>query len=702
MEVTGQSNDKTYNRLIKEKSPYLLQHATNPVDWYPWVDEAFEKAYKEEKPVFLSIGYATCHWCHVMEHESFEDQGVAELLNSTFIAIKVDREERPDIDAIYMGVCQMLTGSGGWPLSIMMTPDRKPFFAATYIPKQGRPGRPGLLELIPQVANLWRTRRAELLDSSEQIAARLKETSCVEAGNMPGEAVLHATYDGLARHFDHQHGGFGSAPKFPSPHNLLFLMRYARRTRNRQALEMVEKTLQAMRLGGIYDHVGFGFHRYSTDPMWILPHFEKMLYDQAMLALAYTEAYQLTTKAEYAKTAREIFTYVLRDMTSKEGGFYSAEDADSEGEEGKFYVWTEQELEHVLGREDAGLVERVYNTRFGGNFSEEATGREGGGNILHLERPLNELAPALGLTPDGLTARVEQARTKLFQARQMRIHPLKDDKILTDWNGLMIAALAKGAQVFDEPLYGEAAEKAIDFTMRSMRDNDGRLLHRFRDGEACIRGNLDDYAFVIWGLVELYELTFSTTYLRQALAFTSDLIAHFWDPDQGGFFFTPYDGEPLLVRRKELYDGAIPSGNSVSMLNLLRLGRLTGNGDLEKKSAETARLFSRKVELFPAAFTQLLVGLDFSLGPSHEIVIVGKPGTDDAGRFVRALRSRFVPNKVVLFKPTDAEASEIVQLAPYSEFHTAEEGRTTAYVCSNYACQLPTTDPAEMLRLLGE
>jgi uncharacterized protein len=702
VEESRQGSEKTCNRLIKEKSPYLLQHATNPVDWYPWSDEAFERARKEEKPIFLSIGYSTCHWCHVMERESFEDHRVAEALNDTFIAIKVDREERPDIDAIYMGVCQMLTGSGGWPLTIMMTPDRKPFFAATYIPKQGNTGRPGLMELIPQVASLWQTRRAELLGSSEQIAARLKEASSVEAGNMPGEAVLRATYESLAQHFDHKYGGFGSAPKFPSPHNFLFLLRYARRSRSRHALEMVEKTLRAMRLGGIYDHVGFGFHRYSTDPMWTVPHFEKMLYDQAMLALAYTEAYQLTTRIEYAKTAREIFTYVLRDMTSEEGGFFSAEDADSEGEEGKFYLWTEPELEHVLGVEDARLIAEVYNTRPAGNFSEEATRRTGGGNILHLKQPLDELAPGLGLTPDALTARMEQARTKLFEARQRRIHPLKDDKVLTDWNGLMIAALAKGAQVFDEPVYGDAAGKAVDFTLRSMRDKDGRLLHRFRDGEASITGNLDDYAFLIWGLIELYELTFNATYLRHALAFISDLTAHFRDPEEGGFFFTPNDGEKLLVRKKELYDGAIPSGNSVSMLNFLRLGRLTGNTDLEEKGAEIARLFSRKVELFPAAFTHMLVGLDFGLGPSHEIVIVGRPGTDDTNRFVRALRSRFIPNKVVLLKPMGEEASEITRLAPYTEAYTAEEGRTSAYVCSNYACQLPTTDSLEMLRLLGE
>ncbi len=700
-------DEKTYNRLIKEKSPYLLQHATNPVDWYPWGDEAFEKARSEEKPIFLSIGYSTCHWCHVMEHESFEDREVATLLNDAFIPIKVDREERPDIDAIYMGVCQMLAGTGGWPLTIMMTPDRMPFFAATYIPKAGRFGRPGLMELVPQVADLWKRRKHELLRSSEQIVARLREATSVEAGDAPGAPesrypVLRAAYESLVQHFDRRHGGFGDAPKFPSPHNLLFLLRYAKRTGERQAVEMVEKTLQAMCLGGIYDHVGFGFHRYSTDAIWMVPHFEKMLYDQAMLALAYTESYQMTGRTEYGKTAREIFTYVLRDMTSGEGGFFSAEDADSEGEEGKFYLWSETELDQVLGKAEAQLAARIFNTHPEGNFREEATGRKVSGNILYLKTSLEEIAPTLGLTLDQLTVRVDGIRARLFGVRRERIHPLKDDKVLTDWNGLMVAALARGAQVFDEPAYADAAGKAMNFILRGMRDKDGRLLHRFRDGEASIRGNLDDYAFVIWGLLELYELIFDATFLRHALDLTTDLIAHFWDPEQGGFFFTPDDGEVLLVRKKEIYDGAIPSGNSVSVLNLLRLARFTVNSDLEKKAARTIQAFSRKVELFPAAFAQLLVGIDFSIGPSHEVVIVGDPQADDTNRLVRALRSKFIPNKVVIVKPLGDEASEIVRLAPYTEIYSLVKGKATSYVCSNYSCQLPTTDPKKMLELLGE
>jgi len=696
------TSEKSHNRLIHEKSPYLLQHAANPVDWYPWGEEAFKKARSEEKLIFLSIGYATCHWCHVMERESFEDPEVAELLNEVFVPIKVDREERPDVDGIYMTVCQMLTGSGGWPLTVVMTPDKKPLFAGTYIPKHGRFGRPGLMEVVPEIRSLWQARRAELLRSAEQIAERLKQISVSEPGGSPTEAVLHTGYENLAGHFDTTHGGFGDAPKFPTPHNFFFLLRYARRQPEAKALEMVERTLQAMRLGGIYDHVGFGFHRYSTDNAWLLPHFEKMLYDQAMLALAYAEVFQLTRKQEYQETAREILTYVLRDMTSDAGGFFSAEDADSEGEEGKFYVWTEEELEQVLGREEARLIARIFNTQPTGNFHEEASGERKGRNILHLKKPVEELAPDFGMDPRELSERVESARKKLFNVREKRIRPLRDDKVLADWNGLMIAAFARAAQSFDEPAYGDAAVKAMQFILDSMREADGRLLHRFRDEEASIQGNLDDYAFVTWGLIELYDLTFDVTYLREALTMTRDLIAHFWDHEQGGFYFTPDDGEELLVRRKEIYDGAIPSGNSVAMLNLLRLSRITGDADLEEKASQIAAAFSRKVEQFPGAFTQLLTAVDFALGPTHEVVIVGRSEDEDTRRLVGALRRRFLPNKVVVLRPTGQEAHEIARLVPYVKPYAAVEGRPTAYVCSNYACELPTTDAAEMLRILGE
>jgi uncharacterized protein len=694
-------NGTIYNRLIHEKSPYLLQHAANPVDWHPWGEEAFNKARSEEKLIFLSIGYATCHWCHVMERESFEDPEVADLLNEVFVPIKVDREERPDVDGIYMTVCQMLTGSGGWPLTVVMTPEKKPLFAGTYIPKHGRFGRPGLMELIPEIRSLWQTRRVELLKSAEQITEKLRQVSVNEPGTNPTEAMLHSGYENLASHFDTRHGGFGDAPKFPTPHNFFFLLRYARRQPETQALEMVERTLQAMRLGGIYDHVGFGFHRYSTDNAWLLPHFEKMLYDQAMLTLAYTEAFQLTGKEEYRKTAREILTYVLRDMTSQEGGFFSAEDADSEGEEGKFYVWTEEELEQVLGREDAKLIGRIFNTQPAGNFHEEASGESKGNNILHLKGSIEELARDSDIDSRELSVRVESARTKLFEARQKRIRPLRDDKVLADWNGLMIAALARAAQCFDEPAYKHAAVKAMRFVLDGMRDADGRLLRRFRDGETSIRGNLDDYAFITWGLIELYELTFDVAYLREALTMTRDLITHFWDHEQGGFYFTPDDGEELLVRKKEIYDGAIPSGNSVAMLNLLRLSRITGDADLEERASQVATAFSRKVEQFPGAFTQLLAAVDFALGPTREVVIVGRPEDEETQKLVGILRSRFLPNMVAILRPVSDEAHEITRLAPYVKTYAAAKGRATAYVCSNNTCQLPTTDGAEMLRMLG-
>jgi len=615
------------NRLINEKSPYLLQHADNPVDWYPWGEEAFEKAKKEDKPILVSIGYSTCHWCHVMEHESFEDPEVAKLMNDTFISIKVDREERPDIDNIYMAVCQMLSkGNCGWPLNVVMTPDNKPFFAATYIPKQSRFGRIGMMELIPRVNEMWNTKRDEVLKSANQITSALKqglEYSNVQATEILDKSVLVNAYNQLASNFDSIHGGFGSRPKFPTPHNYLFLLRYWRRSGDEKALSMVEKSLQEMRLGGVYDNIGFGFHRYSTDAEWFLPHFEKMLYDQAMLAMAYIEAYQATGKKEYEQTAREIFTYVLRDMTDKTGGFYSAEDADSEGEEGKFYLWTDDEIKEILGKDKADLIINVFNVEDQGNFSEEATGRKTRDNILHLRKPLAEIASSLDVSEQELNKSIESARERLFRVREKRVHPYKDDKILTDWNGLMIAALAKGAKAFNDPKYSDAASRAVDFILNNLRDNNGRLLHRYREGEAGIMANIDDYAFLVWGLIELYEATFDVRYLQTALELNNESITHFWDDENGGFYFTPDDGEELLVRQKEINDGAIPSGNSVAMLNLLRLGRITADANLEQKASQIGNVFSKSVKRYPAGFTQFMVGLEFGLGPSYEVIIAG-------------------------------------------------------------------------------
>jgi len=689
------------NRLINELSPYLRQHAHNPVDWYPWGTEAFERAQSEDKPIFLSIGYSTCHWCHVMAHESFEDPEVARLMNEAFVSIKVDREERPDIDSVYMSICHLMTGGGGWPLTIIMTPDKRPFFAATYIPRAGRFGLIGMMELIPGVRELWASRRGEALNVSGRIATLLQQTSQGMPGAELNETTLELAYEQLAKRFDGRHGGFSNAPKFPTPHNLLFLLRYWKRTGDSAALDMVEKTLQAMRRGGIYDHVGFGLHRYATDSQWLVPHFEKMLYDQAMSAMAYTEAYQATGKGDYGKTAREIFTYVLRDMTAPEGGFYSAEDADSQGEEGKFYLWTQEEVFRLFGDEERDFVARVFNIEKDGNFAEQRTGRKSGVNILHVTKSLEELASDLSLSRSDLESHLEAIRQKLSAYREKRVHPMKDDKILTDWNGLMIAALAKGAQYFDEPEYAEAARHAADFLVGNMRKTDGRLWHRYRDGQAGVQANLDDYAFLVWGLVELYEAVFAVKYLRVAVELTEDMLRHFWDGDTGGLYLTPEDGESLLVRKKEIHDGAIPSGNSVAMLNLLRLGRMTATPDWEEKAAAVGRAFSQSVKQSPSAHSQLMVALDFGVGPSYEVVIAGNAQAEDTSTMVKALRTRFLPNKVVLLNPDEQDSPEMSQLAAFTRNQTSIEGKATAYVCLNYNCKSPTTDVNKMLELLS-
>ena len=689
-----------YNRLIFEKSPYLLQHARNPVDWYPWGEQAFEKARQEDKPIFLSIGYSTCHWCHVMEHESFENQEVAKLMNQVFVSIKVDREERPDIDKIYMSACQLLTGSGGWPLTIIMNPDKKPFFTGTYFPKNGRYERVGMMELIPRIKEIWSTRRDEILHTAEQIITELQKPLDDSPGEKLDKSILKAAYTNFTQRFNVQYGGFGNAPKFPAPHNLLFLLRYWYRSGNDKALEMVERTLQAMRQGGIYDQVGFGFHRYSTDRQWLLPHFEKMLYDQALLAMAYIEAYQATGKSEYARTAREIFTYVLRDMTDPIGGFYSAEDADSEGEEGKFYVWTVKEIQKILGTEDANFLINALNLQSKGNFKDQATGELTGGNILHYQKSLAEIAADLNIPENDLSRRLESARQKLFTVREKRIHPHKDDKILTDWNGLMIAALAKGSQTLDEPTYALATKSAADFILKHLRNSDGRLLHRFRDRQAAISAYVDDYAFLIWGLLELYEATFDVHYLEIALDLNNDLLTHFWDEKECGFFFTAKDGEDLLVRQKEIHDGAIPSGNSVAAFNLLRLGRITANSDFENKAWQIVQAFSGNVRRMPTAHTQMLMALDFGFGPSYEVVIAGNSQAKDAEAMLKAMRSQFVPNKVILFVPAESETPEISRFAEFTKYQTSMNGKATAYVCLNYVCKEPTTDINEMLEMM--
>ncbi len=697
---TSKNIKEHHNRLIHEKSPYLLQHAENPVDWYPWGTEAFAKAKKENKPIFLSIGYSTCHWCHVMAHESFEDPEVARLLNEVFICIKVDREERPDIDNIYMSVCQMMTGSGGWPLTIFMTPDKKPFFAGTYIPKETRFGRTGLVELIPKINEAWQTRYDEILETADKITTSLNQPSTGSTGPKLGESTLQTAFEQLSSRFDEQSGGFGAAPKFPTSQNFLFLLRYWQKTGDEKALRMVERSLKLMRNGGIYDHIGFGFHRYSTDSHWLVPHFEKMLYDQALLAIAYTETYQATGKEEYGDTAQEIFTYVLRDMRDKRGGFYSAEDADSEGVEGKFYLWTEDEIRQILSKDEAELIITLFNVKKEGNFKEETTGESTNSNILHLDKPLTECAFKMKISIEELKNRMNGVRQQLFATRKKRIHPHKDDKILTDWNGLMIAAMAKGARILHNPKFLDAAKEAADFILKEMRRQDGRLLHRYRDGQSAILAHVDDYAFLIWGLLELYETTFDTHYLQTSLDLNREMIENFWDEKSGGFFFTADDAEGLIVRQKEIYDGAIPSANSVSLLNLLRLGRITANPELEKKAMKISEAFASDVSRYPSGYTQFLVSLDFGIGPSHEIVIVGDPQSPDTEEMLAALRKHFIPNKVVILKPSTQESPDISGLADYLKHHSSIDNKATAYICINYACKMPTTDIKEMLSQL--
>jgi uncharacterized protein YyaL (SSP411 family) len=687
--------ESSANHLLSEKSPYLLQHASNPVHWYPWSEEAFQEAAREDKPIFLSVGYSTCHWCHVMAHESFEDQAVADLMNQAFICIKVDREERPDIDQIYMSVAQAMTGRGGWPLTIIMTPQKKPFFAATYIPKSGSRNQAGLMEIIPGVQELWDNNRDELLSSADKILDYLQTQSLPSARGVAANldaAYLARGYDALASIYDPQNGGLGTAPKFPSPHNLFFLLRYWHRTGEEHAMQMVEETLQAMRMGGIYDHVGFGFHRYSTDAQWQVPHFEKMLYDQALMAIAYIECFQATRKEEYATVACEILDYVLRDMTDHQGGFFSAEDADSEGEEGKFYLWTAEELKETLDNEEFKLLIRLFDVYESGNF-------EKGGNILRLRSSIKDSAAVLKISEPDLCERLELIRSKLFLTREKRVHPFKDDKILTDWNGLMISALAKAAQALPEKKgveYKRGAIKAADFIQKEMQTAEGRLLHRYR-GEAGIAANLDDYAFLIWGLLDLYETVFDAKYLKTALQLNQIMMQHFWDKNQGGLFFSADDAEDLLLQRKEYYDGAIPSGNSIAMHNLLRLMHLTGQTELEERAWDLARSLAGEPGQILGR-SMLLCSLNYALGPTSEITLLGSKQDAVIMKMLQAIRSRFLPNKSIIL----VCEKEIREIVPFTRNLPLEGETTAAYVCTDHVCSLPTTSPKEMMKMLEE
>lgn len=672
------------NRLINEKSPYLLQHAYNPVDWYPWSQEALDKAKAEDKPIFLSIGYSSCHWCHVMEEECFNDQQVADLLNQAFICIKVDREERPDLDAMYMAVCQAMGRSCGWPLNIMLTPKINPFFAASYIPKYSKPGLVGMLDLVPQIMQVWKIQRQQAEMVGADIKARIQAIEKRTNQTQLAKEVLQDVYERLTLDYDSDNGGFGRAPKFPTPHKLLYLLRYYAKTGQKKPLGMVEQTLRQMRLGGIFDQIGLGFHRYSTDPQWLVPHFEKMLYDQALLTLAYVEAYQVTGAGKFKITANETIDYCIRDLSSLQGGFYSAQDADSEGEEGRYYMWTIQEVLDSLQPADADLAVHIFGLNEKGNFPNSK-----GKNILHLAEPLDELAAYKGLTLDELIVRLGKIQHTLFEVRKKRVAPAIDDKVLTDWNGLMVAALAKAGVILDQPDYVSAAMKTADFILNKML-KDGKLYHRYAKDELAINGFLDDYAFLAYGLIELYEATFLGKYLEAASALTKSMIEKFWDDKNGGFF-QAQTAEASMPKMKQLYDGAIPSGNSVALLDLLLLSRLTNEPTYDQKATEMTKTFGQEVEGVPEAYTFFLAAFDFLIGPSYSVAIVGDLKQKDSTEMLDALRKHYLPTTTVVLKSPDKSALGFQQI----------DGRATAYVCKDQMCLPATNDKLVMLEHLG-
>jgi len=667
------------------------------VDWYPWGEEAFARARELDRPIFLSIGYATCHWCHVMEHESFENQAVARVLNETCINIKLDREERPDIDQIYMAACQILNGNGGWPLTVIMTPECRPFFVATYIPPESRHGRMGMLELLPRIATAWKNQRTEMERVASEIEQALKEETRRPAApafaveeNPDLRPILNQGYQELRSRYDRQTGGFSRAPKFPTPHNCVFLLHYQAMSGETEALHMVEKTLQSMRAGGIFDHVGGGFHRYSTDSEWLLPHFEKMLYDQALLATAFLDAYLTTGKAFYSQVVAEIFTYVNRDLSHAEGGFFSAEDADSEGEEGKFYVWTQEELENLLGEDTADFCDR-FGVLYDGNYHDEATHLRSGQNILHL--PADFFAdPSAGV--DSMRDQLDT----LLKARSRRIRPLLDDKILTDWNGLMISALARAGRALNKKEYLDRALKALTFVNAHLRLDDGRLLHRFREGRTGIPGFLDDYVFFTRALLDYYESSAEVWALRQARELADWTIRLFGDPG-GAFFFTATDGESLLVRKKEFYDGALPSGNAVAIANFMRLYHLTGQ-EAYLEAATGARQEALAIaSRYPSAYAEFLQALIFESSEPSQVVIAA-PSAAEAATLLQLFHCVRFPARVTLFHCPE-NSSELSALSSIVSGKEALDGKPTFYVCRDFTCQTPITDVDEAMRLLS-
>jgi uncharacterized protein YyaL (SSP411 family) len=689
--VNPDGSPKYINRLVFESSPYLQQHAYNPVNWYPWGEEAFAAARLANKPIFLSIGYSTCHWCHVMERECFENEAIAQFVNQHFIAIKVDREERPDIDAVYVEAVQRMTGSAGWPLSVFLTPDRKPFYGGTYFPADDLPGQTGFPKLLTTLSEAWTTKHDEVLRVSAQLTASLQAASTAGTTTNLNADTLRAAYERMVRSFDGVHGGFGSTPngrgpKFPQAHMLTFLLRYWQRSGEAAARQMAATTLDRMARGGIHDQLGGGFHRYSTDAEWRMPHFEKMLYDQAINARAYLEAYQATNDPDDAAVARDIFAYVVRDLTASDGAFYAAEDADSEGEEGRFYLWSREEIVAVLGKDRGSLVADFY----GVSAPQVHT-------TLQVSTPADAFAKQHSLDSGAFRVTLGKANRALFTARSKRARPLRDEKIITAWNGLMISSLAYGSAVLSDPEYATAAARAADFILTHMQ-RDGRLLRSFRNQPASTPGYLDDYASLILGLSDLYAATFDVHWLRESDRLSRDMLRLFADPATGGLRYTAVDHESLIASNDDAYDGALPSAQSLAALALLRLGRLTMNETFERRGRAVLAANSQSVSQAPQAHTQMLMALDVVLGPTKEIVIAGAADADATRTLVTTVRHRYLPRTVLALHPPSDGAIEA--LIPFLKTQTMIDGKPAAYVCEKYVCKLPTGDPKKLEELL--
>jgi uncharacterized protein YyaL (SSP411 family) len=684
------------NHLAHETSPYLRQHAHNPVDWYPWGEEALRRARELDRPIFLSVGYSACHWCHVMEHESFEDPDVGKILNDHFVSIKVDREERPDLDQIYMTAVQLLTQRGGWPMSVFLTPDLKPFYAGTYFPPDDRYGgqMPSFKRVLAAIIEAWRERRPALEDQAGQLAEQVRRASRLEPGTGGlSDSLLRHAAGLLRRAFDPTYGGFGGAPKFPHAMDLRLLLRIWKRFGDDNALQMVQRTLDGMAMGGMYDQLGGGFHRYSTDRRWLVPHFEKMLYDNALLAGAYLEAFQGTAEPFYREVVEETLDYALREMTGPEGPFYSTQDADSEGVEGKFYVWSAAEIRHILGPELAEVFAAVYDVTDDGNWE--------GKNILNRARTYAQDARLLGIAEEDLRRKLTEARRKLYEVRGRRVWPARDEKVLTSWNGLMIAALAQAAAVLERPDYAEAAGRAADFLLLHLRGPDGRLLRTWSAGSAAkLNGYLEDYAFLMDALVTLYEATYAPRWIAAAVELAGVLLDQFWDEADGGFFYTGRDHEPLIARTKDPHDSSIPSGNGLAATALLRLAHLTGRADFRDRALGALRLFSELLASAPQAAGQMLLALDFHLGPVKEFAVVGDPAAAETWKALALIHQGFQPARVIALKGP-ATAPDVEGLIPLLAGKPAGAGVTT-YICEDFACQAPVVGTEALRQALAE